>query len=96
MNRLAYLSASQHTVAAATRRERALLRNKPRRELPQCVLVPQHYEQNYAYQFRVWLHTAGGAERRGVAGPGSGTGARGLTSSCSPTSWIGGEPTISA
>lgn len=62
MNRLTSLFASQHTVAAATRRERPLTRNKPRRELPQCVLVPQHYEQNYAYPLLVWLHDAGGDE----------------------------------
>ena len=63
MNRLVSLSSSQHTIAAAHRSERPLVRNKPRRELPQCVLVPQHYERNYAYPLVVWLHDAGGDER---------------------------------
>jgi phospholipase/carboxylesterase len=63
MNRLSSLSASNHAIAAAPRPGRPLVRTKPRRELPQCVLVPQHYERNYAYPLLVWLHDAGGDER---------------------------------
>ena len=64
MNRLASLASPQSTIAAVRRSERALARNKTRRELPQCVLVPQHYERNYAYPLVVWLHDAGGDERQ--------------------------------
>src|SRR5262249_14671671 len=63
MNRISSLSASNHTIAAAHRPSRPLMRTKPRRELPQCLLVPQHYERNYAYPLLVWLHDAGGDER---------------------------------
>lgn len=63
MNRLSSLSVSKHVIAAAPRPGRPLVRTKPRRELPQCVLVPQHYERNYAYPLVVWLHDAGGDER---------------------------------
>lgn len=63
MNRLASLALSQHAVAAAPRPDRSPARTKTRRELPQCVLVPQHYERNYAYPLVVWLHDAGGDER---------------------------------
>ncbi|HEY2415831.1 MAG TPA: prolyl oligopeptidase family serine peptidase [Pirellulaceae bacterium] len=63
MNRLSSLSVSNHAIAAAHRPARPLMRTRPRRELPQCVLVPQHYERNYAYPLLVWLHDAGGNER---------------------------------
>ena len=32
--------------------------------LPQCLLVPQHYERNYAYPLLIWLHDTGGDERQ--------------------------------
>jgi len=63
MNRLSSLSISNHAIAAAPRPPRPLVRTQPRRELPQCVLVPQHYERNYAYPLLVWLHDDGGDER---------------------------------
>jgi phospholipase/carboxylesterase len=63
MNRLSSLSVSNHTIAAAHRPARPLVRTKPRPQLPQCVLVPQHYERNYAYPLLVWMHDAGGDER---------------------------------
>jgi phospholipase/carboxylesterase len=40
-----------------------MLRPAPRHEQPQCLLVPQHYEPNYAYPLVVWLHDSGGDER---------------------------------
>jgi phospholipase/carboxylesterase len=39
------------------------VRTAPRRDLPQCLLAPLHYERNYAYPLVVWLHDAGGHER---------------------------------
>jgi len=63
MNRLSSLSVSNHAIAAAPRPARPLVRVQPRRELPQCVLVPQHYERNYAYPLLIWLHDDGSDER---------------------------------
>jgi phospholipase/carboxylesterase len=63
MNRLTSLVSANHTVAAASRPTRAIGRIKPQRDLPQCVMSPQHYERNYAYPLLVWLHDAGGDER---------------------------------
>jgi phospholipase/carboxylesterase len=39
------------------------MQTAPSQEAPQCLLVPQHYERNYAYPLVVWLHDAGGNER---------------------------------
>lgn len=30
---------------------------------PQCLMVPEHYERNYAYPLLIWLHDTGGHER---------------------------------
>jgi len=64
MNRLTAVAPPKSSSTAALRGERPLVRTAPRRELPQCVLVPQHYERNYAYPLLVWLHDDGGDERQ--------------------------------
>jgi phospholipase/carboxylesterase len=35
----------------------------PRVDQPHCLLVPQHYERNYAYPLLIWLHDCGGSEQ---------------------------------
>jgi phospholipase/carboxylesterase len=63
MNRLTAAAPPKSAASAALRASRPLVRTLPRRDLPQCLLVPQHYERNYAYPLLIWLHDAGGDER---------------------------------
>src|SRR5207248_4849646 len=44
--------------------QRPLVRTAARLALPQCQMVPEHYEPNYAYPLLVWLHDSGGHEQQ--------------------------------
>ncbi len=48
MNRLTSAPVPKSSAAAALKSHRPLVRTAPRHEMPQCLLAPQHYEQNYA------------------------------------------------
>jgi phospholipase/carboxylesterase len=48
---------------AQVRVQRPPVTTSARLALPQCVMVPEHYERNYAYPLLVWLHDTGGHER---------------------------------
>jgi phospholipase/carboxylesterase len=62
MNRISAAIPPKSSASAALR-ERPLVRAVPRRDFPQCLLAPLHYERNYAYPLIVWLHDCGGDER---------------------------------
>lgn len=51
------------TTTTQVRVQRPLVSAAPRTALPQCLMVPEHYERNYAYPLLVWLHDTGGHER---------------------------------
>jgi phospholipase/carboxylesterase len=67
MNRLispqpAISSLSKSTTITQTRSPRSI--SVPlRTDQPHCLMVPQHYERNYAYPLLVWLHDCGGTEQ---------------------------------
>jgi phospholipase/carboxylesterase len=67
MNRLTsaqLTDARPSTISTKTqvRVQRPLVRTIARTALPQCLMVPEHYERNYAYPLLVWLHDRGGNE----------------------------------
>src|SRR5262245_1918935 len=64
MNRLTAVPMPQASATSAARTSRSPVRTATRRDLPQCLLAPQHYERNYAYPLLVWLHDDGGEERQ--------------------------------
>lgn len=65
MNRLTSAPPPKSSAIAAStlRSPRELARSAPQVDLPQCLLVPQHYERNYAYPLLVWMHDGGGREQ---------------------------------
>ena len=68
MNRLTFarltdVPAPKSSTKIQKRVQRPLVTAAARATLPQCLLVPQHYERNYAYPLLVWLHDTGSDER---------------------------------
>jgi phospholipase/carboxylesterase len=63
MNRLLSAPPPKGSAPTQTRADQPQVRGAARAALPQCVLVPQHYERNYAYPLLVWMHDLGGDER---------------------------------
>src|SRR5262245_19266265 len=63
MNRLLSVPQSKSSTPSPARTDSPQVRGAGRGTLPQCLLVPQHYERNYAYPLVVWMHGVGGDER---------------------------------
>ncbi len=68
MNRLTSAQITDTPPTKATTKTQVRVHRPPvtttgRLALPQCVIVPEHYERNYAYPLLVWLHDTGGHER---------------------------------
>src|SRR3954471_23232956 len=68
MNRLTSIPQTETRPAKSStktqvRVQRPLANTAARMGLPQCLMVPEHYERNYAYPLLVWLHDTGGHER---------------------------------
>lgn len=63
MNRLSFALPPQSSVSTQTRVDRPHTRGLSREAQTRCLMVPQHYERNYAYPLLIWLHDNGGHEQ---------------------------------